>query len=486
MRRAGRDMDRARRAIWAVLALLALAAIPSQAAETVPVSRAQISLTFAPLVKQAAPAVVNIYTRRIVKQRLSPFAGDPLFQHFFGGPGSPLGAGAFGDGGPVQNRVDAALGSGVIVDAGGLIVTNRHVIDGADEITVVLSDRREFDATVALSDPRTDLAVLKIDTTGETLPTLALGDSDAVQVGDVVLAIGNPFGVGQTVTMGIVSATARTAEGVSDYDFFIQTDAAINPGNSGGALLGVDGTLIGIPSAIYSRNGGSMGIGFAIPANMVKTVLASVQSGHRLQRPWLGAATADLTADRARDLGLKRPMGALVTAVQKGGPADRAGLQPGDAVTAVGGQAVDNAAALRFRIGTLPIGSTAKLAIVRTEEERQLDLPIEAPPETPPRDERTLQGNSPLRGATVANLSPAVADELSLPLDAQGVAVTGVSPELQAAQLGLQRGDIVLELDNRPIPDTATLEKALKAHRGRGWLLSFQRAGQAISLRIGG
>ncbi len=307
---------------WAgrALALLAtvvpLVSVPAHGAtRQAPRSAEQVQLSFAPLVKRAAPAVVNIYARKVVRARAaSPLFDDPFFRRFFGDDpffGRPA------------NRVQNSLGSGVIVGGDGLIVTNRHVIAGADEITVVLADRREFDAAILRTDERTDLSVLHIDTEGEVLPSLTLGDSDGLEVGDLVLAIGNPFGVGQTVTSGIVSALARTTVGVSDYRFFIQTDAAINPGNSGGALIDLDGRLVGINTAIFSRSGGSHGIGFAIPSNMVAAVVGGGLRGGRLVRPWLGAWGQSVTADLADSLGLARPIGVLIDNVHEGGPACR-------------------------------------------------------------------------------------------------------------------------------------------------------------------
>ena len=295
--------------------------------QSVPESRKQLKLSFAPLVKIAAPAVVNIYTRRVIRTRsASPLFNDPFFRRFFGDQFSRE-----------RKRVQNSLGSGVLVNSDGLIVTNHHVIDKADEITVVLTDRREFDAEVITRDERTDLAILRIKTEGEKLPFLQLSDSDSLKVGDIVLAIGNPFGVGQTVTNGIVSALARTAQGVTDFGFFIQTDAAINPGNSGGALISLNGRLIGINTAIYSRGGGSNGIGFAIPSNMVATVINGAAQGGKVIRPWLGARGQSIDADIARSLKLPLPSGVIVNTIHDGGPADIAGLRVGDVIITIGG-----------------------------------------------------------------------------------------------------------------------------------------------------
>src|SRR5579859_2833889 len=288
----------------ASIALIALA-MTAASAQTVPQSREQMQLSFSPVVKQVAPAVVNIYTRKVVHTVMSPFMNDPLLRQLFSG---------------IPDRVERSLGSGVLVKADGTVVTNYHVVRDSDAITVVLSDRREFEATVVGTDERTDLAVLKIDTGGQPLPVLTIGDSDAVEVGDVVLAIGNPFGVGQTVTMGIVSALARSSAGVSNYQSYIQTDAAINPGNSGGALVDLHGNLVGINSSIISsgQGGGSVGIGFAIPAAMVKAVLASITNGGKVQRPWLGGDGQTRSEEHTSELKLSRPMGVLINSVHAG------------------------------------------------------------------------------------------------------------------------------------------------------------------------
>src|SRR5438874_4723969 len=287
----------------------------------VPASAGQLELSFAPIVKRVAPAVVNVYAARIVANN-NPFLADPFFRQFFGAV--------------PREQVERSLGSGVIVDPAGLVVTNYHVIDGASQIKVALADKREFEADIVLKDQRSDLAVLRVKGAKERFPTLQFADSDELQVGDVVLAIGDPFGVGQTVTHGIVSAVARTQVGISDYQFFIQPDAAINPGNSGGALVDLGGRLVGINTAIFSRSGGSQGIGFAIPANMVRVVVASAKSGGKaVKRPWLGARLQTVTPEIAETLGLKLPNGALVANITPGSPAARAGLKPSDLIIAI-------------------------------------------------------------------------------------------------------------------------------------------------------
>jgi serine protease Do len=462
------------------LALLLLALAAPAAAETraVPSSREQVKLSFAPVVKRTAPAVVNVFSRRVLRQGGAPSAllDDPIFRRFFGDT-IPFGL--------PEERVQNSLGSGVIVDRGGLVITNNHVIRGADEITVVLADRREFEAEILRRDERTDLAVLKIDVQGETLPFLELGDSDALEVGDLVLAIGNPFGVGQTVTSGIVSALARTRVGITDFRFFIQTDAAINPGNSGGALVDLDGRLVGINTAIYSRSGGSIGIGFAIPTSMVRAVIAGADAGGRVVRPWLGASGQPVTSDLAQSLGLKRPVGVLVKEVAPGSPAAEAGLRTGDLVLAVNGHEVEDDEALRFRIATLPVGSTAPITVWRNGAERRLDVRLAAPPEKPPRDVTELHGRHPLAGAKVANLSPAFADELGLDLAAKGVIVLGNAPGSVAHRLRLQPGDIIAGVNGRATGTVAELRERLREGRAP-WAITIRRGDRLLNLQIQG
>ena len=446
----------------------------------VPDSREQISLSFAPLVRDAAPAVINIYTRRIVQQRsTSPLFDDPFFQRFFGP--------RFRVDGP-RERVVNALGSGVIVRSTGLAVTNHHVIEGADEITVVLADRREFDAEVVLSDERTDLAVLQLSglENGAAVPALDLADNEDLAVGDLVLAIGNPFGVGQTVTSGIVSALARTDVGISDYSFFIQTDAAINPGNSGGALVDMNGRLVGINSAIFSRTGGSLGIGFAIPASMVRVVIASVEQGRPLVRPWVGASGQTVTSEIAQSMGLDRPGGVLINRLHPDGPAERAGLQVGDVVLALNDSPVDDPAGLRFRIATQPLGEEADLSVLREGELITLTIALTAPPEDPPRQTTLLEGQHPFAGAVVANLSPALVEELGISLqDQQGVVVLEVHPRTPARRVRLEPGDIWVSVNGTAIATVDDLVAALD-ESGRGWRIAIRRGGRVIETVIYG
>ena len=429
-----------------------------------PENAAQLNATFAPVVKRVAPAVVNVYAKTIVR---NPYAGDPFYEEFFG---------------PQQDRTQNSLGSGVIVQADGLIVTNNHVIDGADELIVVLADRREIEAKVQLADPRTDIALLRIDTKGEQLPTVPFRDSDSAEVGDLVLAIGNPFGVGQTVTLGIVSAVARTNAGISDYQSFIQTDAAINPGNSGGALITSDGALIGINTAIFSRSGGSIGIGFAIPSNMVRATIDGAGTGGKIARAWLGAETQTLTQDIAASLGLDRPQGVIVRSVFPGGPADGAGLKTGDVVMKIDGFEVNDPQAVRYRIATAGIGKVAKLEGLRDAEWTTWNVALAAPPDGD-RTTITIDGRNPMQGATVANLSPAYADELGLS-DMSGVVVLGADRRSLARRYGFRPGDIIVRVNDAAIADVAALKAALDGGSRAGWRIEVKRGAEVLTLEV--
>jgi serine protease Do len=447
-------------------------------AQSVPQSREQITLSFAPVAKQVAPAVVNIFADRVVNERISPFINDPFFNFMFGDQ--------FDMGQLQRKRLEQALGSGVIVAADGTVITNRHVIENAQDIKIILSDRREFPAEVVTLDERTDLAVLKANIGNTRLPVLQLGDSDAMEVGDLVLAIGNPFGVGQSVSSGIVSATARTTDGISDYGYFIQTDAAINPGNSGGALVNMKGELIGINTAIYSRSGGSLGIGFAIPSNMVRTVIDASATGQRPVRPWLGISAQEVTAEMADSLGMDRPQGVVIKAVREGSPLAEAGLKVGDIITSVNGVEVNNPEALRFRVGTQAVGSKASFTFLRRGARDDAIIELIAPPEVPPRQTLTLKGRSPFSGAEVVNLSPAVIDELGYegPIDS-GVMITSVQRGSLAARLGFKPRDIVLEVDRRKITEVNDLARAMGTEQAR-WRISIQRGNQVINTVVGG
>jgi Do/DeqQ family serine protease len=461
-----------RLALVFVLALIWGGAFAETAPKVAPQSPNQVRLSFAPVVKKVTPAVVNVYASRVETAARNPMFDDPIFRRFFGSGGD-------------DSRVSKSLGSGVIVDPSGLIVTIYHVIENMTQVRVALSDRREFEAEIVLRDPRTDLAVLRLKG-GKDFPVLELGDSDALEVGDFVIAVGDPFGVGQTVTQGIVSALARTQVGISDYGFFIQTDAAINPGNSGGALVDLDGKLVGINSAIYSRSGGSIGIGFAIPVNMVKSVVsAAIHGGASVKRPWLGATLQSLTKDIADNLGIDRPTGALVVTVASVGPAAEAGLKRGDLITAVDEQNVDDAEGVGFRLAVQPLGGSARLSILRSGRAITLPLKLAAAPEVPARDALTIKSRSPFEGAQVMNMSPAVAEELSLDGGSQGVVVTTVGDNSTAAQVGVQKGDVIVSVNGTKIATTRDLEKAC-AERARLWDLTIQRGGQTIRTELGG
>lgn len=464
--------------VLAALLSVAFAAPDVFAQRAVPEAREQVMLSFAPLVKKASPAVVNIFTRKAVQQRgpSSPLFNDPFFRRFFGESFDRI---------EPRENVENSLGSGVIVRPDGLIVTNFHVIEGADTIRVVLSDRREFDAEILREDEQTDLAILKVDIDDGQLPYVELGDSDELEVGDLVLAIGNPFGVGQTVTSGIVSGLARTNVGISDFNFFIQTDAAINPGNSGGALLRMDGTLAGVNTAIFSRSGGSQGIGFAVPSNMVRTVIAGAASGDALRRAWLGAKADTVSAEIANAIGLDRPDGVILSDIHPEGPALRAGLKSGDIIVAVEDQPVFDEEGLRFRIATGVVGGTTKLRVRRPDRIFDVDLFLEHPPEIPARDEHQLRGAHPLAGATVANLSPALAAEMGRDHFDAGVIIRDIASRSPAHRLEFRPGDIVAEVNGQPIEFVSDLREATAAPQPR-WNLKVRRAGRIFSLSISG
>ncbi len=437
----------------------------------VPASAADLKLSYAPIVQRVQPAVVNVYAAKVMQR--NPLLDDPIFRRFFGVPGQQ------GD------QMQRSLGSGVMVDPAGLVVTNVHVIEGADQVKVSLSDKREFEAEIVLKDSRSDLAVLRLKNSHEKFPTLDLANSDELMVGDVVLAIGNPFGVGQTVTHGIISALARTQVGITDYQFFIQTDAAINPGNSGGALVDMTGRLAGINTAIYSRSGGSQGIGFAIPANMVRVVVASAKSGGKaVKRPWLGARLQAVTPEIAESLGLRLPNGALVASVVPNSPAARAGLKSSDLIIAVDGQAIEDPNAFDYRFATHPIGGTSQVDVQRGGKPVKLTVPLETAPDTG-RNEITLTTRSPFQGAKVANISPAVADELHLDADTEGVVVTDLGDDSTAANVGFQKGDIILAVNSQKIAKTSDLEKATR-NSSRVWRITLMRGGQQINVTLGG
>ncbi|PBB37664.1 DegQ family serine endoprotease [Mesorhizobium sp. WSM3868] len=429
----------------------------------VPFGREEVQLSFAPLVKQTAPAVVNVYASQTAKVT-SPFEGDPFFEEFFG---------------RAQPRAQSSLGSGVLVDPSGVIVTNYHVIKDADEVKVATADGREFTSKVMLKDETLDLAVLKISA-DKPFPVIAIGDSDALEVGDLVLAIGNPFGVGQTTTSGIVSALARSHIGVSDSGYFIQTDAAINPGNSGGALINMGGQLVGINTAIYSRSGGSIGIGFAIPSNMVRAFADAAKAGlDFFERPYIGAEFEAVTPQIAESLGMEKPTGALVSSVDAAGPAGKAGLKPGDVVLSLNKTPVESIEALDYRMATLSIGTKATFAVLSKGQQATLEIALERAPEGAKASEVTLHGRSPFAGAKVAELSPRLAQRLGLRTDMKGVTVVDINRDSPAADFGFQPGDIVREVNGTSIDKAATLAQIAQQDT-RWWRFTVERGGQIL------
>ncbi len=459
-------------AALALVPLLALSIPAGGQTRAAPESRAQVQLSFSPVVKTAAPAVVNVYGARVERTRRS--AGmDDFFRRFFGDvPSMP------------RDRVQRSLGSGVILDASGLVVTNHHVVAEMTEVKVALSDNREIEAEIVLRDPRTDLAVLKLKPT-QGLKALELGDDDALEVGDLVLAIGNPFGVGRTVTQGIVSGLARTNVGVSDYGYFIQTDAAINPGNSGGALVDMHGRLVGINSAIFSNSGGSVGIGFAIPAAMVKVVLDSARAGaNTVRRPYLGASLQAVNQELADGLGLDRPTGALVSSVRDKGPADAAGLKRGDVVLEVDGRPVEDPDAFGWRFALKGTSGEVPVTVNRGGTRRVITVKLQLAPEIPARDQIVMKGRSPFAGAVIVNASPAVAEEMQLEAH-EGVVVSDVQEGSLAARVGLQKGDVLLALNGEKIGSTRELDRMARAG-AQLWRITISRGGQVMTTVLGG
>ena len=466
------------RVVMAVLVLagagLAADPVTAQRREPPP-TREAAQFSFAPIVKKAAPAVVNVYVRARVSTFVSPFADDPLFRRFFGDRfGMP------------QERIQNSLGSGVIVAPEGVVVTNTHVvkIGGAAEIRIALADRREFDAKVVQLDDKSDIAVLRIEGGEGRFPYLEFENSDAVEVGDMVLAIGNPFGVGQTVTSGIISALGRTEVGNSDAQVFIQTDAAINPGNSGGALVDMAARVVGINTAIFSRSGGSHGVGFAVPSNMVRLVVDSAIAGHKLERPWLGAKLDTMTREMAEAMGIARVAGAIVTRVYDIGSAAQAGLQSGDVIVAVDGYEVADARAILYRLTTRGVGNRCRLDIVRKGRQLALEVALRAAPQAGKDDVRNLSGAHPFDGARVSNILPAVADELGLE-DQEGVVILQVRPDSKAARIGFQAGDIIQQVGRKKIDTVGELEAVLREHQ-QVWLVQLKRGNQSVRLQLAG
>lgn len=443
----------------------------------IPTSREQVQLSFAPVVKRVSPAVVNIYTKRVVERAYNPFASDPFFSRFFGN-------GAFGN--RIRREAENSLGSGVIINEDGMIVTNAHVIKGATEITAVLNDGRELSAEVALTDEASDLALLRTDTQGKQLPYVTLKPSESLEVGDLVLAIGNPFGVGQTVTSGIVSARGTSSLNINDFNFFIQTDAAINPGNSGGPLVALDGGVVGINSAIYSRDGGSLGIGFAVPSEMVLSLLAAEKSGRAgdegVIRPWLGMGAQAVTNDIGESLALDAPRGAMITELHSASPLKASGMKIGDVIVKVNDWEIRDPSEMKFRMSTIPIGETVKMTVWRNGKNTVYDVEAIVPPETPPREKTKLSGAHILNGASIVNVNPAVAMELGIFGEEGGVAVYEAPRGTQSARV-VKPGDVLLNINGTDVKSVYDVKKAL-SKPANAYALTIKSNGQIKQIQV--
>ena len=452
--------------------ILALVAAPLSA-QQVPQTAAEVQLSFVPVVKQAAPAVVNIYARTVSEPRLTPLQSDPFFERFFRDPLADR-----------KPRVQNSLGSGVILSDDGIVVSNFHVVGMATDIRVVLNDRREFSARVLLGDQESDLAILKIDAP-DALPFLELRRSDSVEVGELALAIGNPFGVGQTVSSGIVSGLARSGNsGGNGRGYFIQTDAPINPGNSGGALVDIAGRLIGINTSILSRSGGSNGIGFAIPADLVAAFVAQAQEGRtEFSRPWAGISGQSLDADMAATLGFDRSGGIIISGLHPASPFLQAGLDVGDVILSVGGQPVNTPAEMVYRMSATGLNEQAEVTFSSQGTEKTVKVALIAAPEVPARDQLTLPERSAFPGLTLARINPAVLAELNLPLEVEGVAV--VDAGVFAARAGLRTGDVILMINGVALrhPEAAA---DLLSGQVRAVELTVLRGAQRITMRFRG
>ena len=446
----------------------------AQTQRTIPDSRMQMTLSFAPLVEQVSDSVVNIYAKRVVESR-APLFRDPFFQRFFG---NRLG--------PSRRRVENSLGSGVIVDSSGLIITNYHVIEGAREIQIGLRDGRTFAARILLRDQKLDLAILQLENTPRDLQPAVLGRSEDLLVGDLVLAIGNPFGVGQTVTGGIVSGLARSGVGVSDFQSFIQTDAAINPGNSGGALVSMNGVVIGINTAIFSRSGGSQGIGFAVPSDIARLAVEAAREGREIRRPWLGFSGDKIERDVMEALGLEQAQGVIVADIHPQSAGQRIGLRKGDIILSVGsddlakGKALADMEELRYHALLAGVDKILPLHILRKNQRLVLSFPLEEPPQIPPRNPVTIV-NGPFKGAVIVNLSPAVIESLNLDsaaLQKTGVAIESFKNRSQASRLGFKKGDIILSYNGQDVQTTDQLANLTRQDARQKYQVIIERDGQ--------
>ena len=441
--------------------------LPNGNVRMVPQSNTQVQLSYAPVVKETAPAVVNVFTSRTVRTR----ASRDFFEEMFGMRRAP------------QERTQSSLGSGVIVKGSGIVVTNAHVVKGADELKIVLNDRREFEAKLLTKDEELDLAILEIDPGTERLPFLTIQGGGDLEIGDIVLAIGNPFGVGQTVTSGIISAKGRT--NVSDFSSYIQTDAAVNPGNSGGALVNLNGELIGINTAIFSRSGGSNGIGFAIPAELVARAVDSTLTDGKIIRPWLGARTNAVDSALAATLGLDRARGTIISEVYPDGPADKAGLRERDVILSLAGADINDDSGLNFKLATLARGTRSVAKVWRDGREQNISITTDVPKESPARDERFLDGFHPMDGATVVNMSPALGEEIGVDPYLTGTMVLSVARGSASNYNRLRPGDIIVEINDKEIFSTSELESHLTAQKdSEEWSVTIDRNGRIYDVPV--
>ena len=425
--------------------------------------------TYAPVIKGVLPSVVNISSSKVVKaEGTGQSQMDPMFRQFFGG-----------EGGAPKDRREKSLGSGVIVSPEGYILTNNHVVDGATDVRVTLSDKRELQARIVGTDPKTDVAVLKIE--ADNLKPLTIGDSAQVEIGDVAIAIGDPFGVGQTVTKGIISAKGRGGLGIEDYEDFLQTDAPINPGNSGGALVNDHGELIGINTAIISHgSGGSQGIGFAVPANLARQVMEQILKNGKVVRAYLGILPQDMTPGMAKAFGEKEARGIVVGDVSASSPAQESGIQRGDILLEVNGKPVSESNQLRMSISMMAPGSNVRLKVLRNGSERDFNVKLaEMPTESAKLNSTEDGGSQALDGVEVSNLNPEIAQELNLPASTTGVVVSGVDPSSKMADSGLRRGDVIQEVNHQPVKSTSEFRSALRK-AGEDPLLLVNRGGRTL------
>jgi serine protease Do len=435
--------------------------------QQVPASLAQIKLTYSPVVKKVSPAIVNIYAAKLVRARnTSPFFDDPIFRHFFGDVFPQESQ---------QPRVQNSLGSGVIVRADGIVITNYHVIKDAEEVKVILADGRDLSAEIIVTDERTDLAALKLKLKDkEKVPFVEIRDADELEVGDIVLAFGNPFGIGQTVTMGIVSGLARSQVGIEDFRSLIQTDAAVNPGNSGGPLVTLDGKVVGINTAIFSNTGGSIGIGFAIPSNLIVPIISSVDKGGKIKRVWVGVIMQSIDKEVAKALGLEKVSGVLVKSIFKESPAEKAGLEAKDVILSINEHEIKNENAFRFRIAAQNVGAKIKIKIFRNGTILEKEVTLETPPDLPDNKPLRLMGRHPLAGAVVVGLSPSVASELGIGFNEEGVVILSVPPGTPASFSGFMPGDVIMKINGNPVNSIEDITRKLSRSR-RGWEIISKR-----------